>query len=594
MTWASAEVPVPIDVEGPPADAARMTGLRLAEHPLLAARQGDDRPAIEDVLADARPLLSTYGIALELLRTRPGCVVLRTRGNGGVAPQVSCELVKGLIGALAEDVCEVKATLVENTCAQRGAPACLYSLMWEHRSEPSRVVPAAPPPETLLDPPPDPDPYRWAASPVPPLPAAADVATLPAWDPPSPTPPDPVPTSDPRTAAASDPRGQSTATGPLGGSSVPTAASSVGYQIQMSTPQVVVTPAPAPAPAPIANPVQNPGAAAPGARVRRTLPRGMARRSWLLALALLAGAAGGWFAGRHAGTSYGAQASLLVQSGAGKTGPGSANDALALATTYSAVIPRDQAFLSTVAAALGTTPSDVSSSLGVTVENNTSILVITYTASSPAPALRGARAVAQVLASDTPATPAIAAGSIAVVSLPTSAQRQGTLHKYGIEIGALLGLIVGLILVLAAERADPRVDDAPTMAAAAGCRAAQVPGDISHAELARVLSDTSRSEASLTVVPLAVGDTAPTMELARELRPCWPLDGPAVAISPAFASGVVELSRGTGPTVLVTHTGAHQRDVAAAAERLRMIGRAPVWGVLAVRRLRQRRWGRVG
>jgi hypothetical protein len=183
---------------------------------------------------------------------------------------------------------------------------------------------------------------------------------------------------------------------------------------------------------------------------------------------------------------------------------------------------------------------------------------------------------------------------MAVVNLPTTAHRQGTLHKYGIEIGAFLGLLVGLILVLAAERADPRVDDAPTMAAAAGCRAAQVPADISHAELARVLSDVGRIEGTLTVVPLAVGDTASTMDLARGLRPCWPVDGPAVAISPSFASGVIELSRGSGPTVLVTHAGARQRDVVAAADRLRMIGRAPVWAVLAARRLRQHRWSRVG
>ena len=84
------------------------------------------------------------------------------------------------------------------------------------------------------------------------------------------------------------------------------------------------------------------------------------------------------------------------------------------------------------------------------------------------------------------------------------------------------------------------------------------------------------------------------MELARGLRPCWPPDGPAVAISPSFSSGVVELSRGTGPTVLVSHPGTRQRDLVAAAERLRMIGRPPVWAVLANRRLRSRVSGRVG
>jgi hypothetical protein len=156
-------------------------------------------------------------------------------------------------------------------------------------------------------------------------------------------------------------------------------------------------------------------------------------------------------------------------------------------------------------------------------------------------------------------------------------------------------VVLGLILVLAAERADPRVDDAASMATAAGCRAALVPTDLSFAELARVLADVGHEKGGgLTIVPITISDTAPTMELARSLRPCWPTDGPAVTISPSFSSGVVELSKGTGPTVLVSHPGTRQREIVAAADRLRMIGRAPVWAVLANRRLRSRVPSRVG
>jgi hypothetical protein len=84
------------------------------------------------------------------------------------------------------------------------------------------------------------------------------------------------------------------------------------------------------------------------------------------------------------------------------------------------------------------------------------------------------------------------------------------------------------------------------------------------------------------------------MELARELRPCWPADGPAVAISPSFSSGVVELTKGSGPTVLIAHPGTRLRDVVSATERLRMMNRAPVWAVIANRRLRSRVSDRVG
>ncbi len=348
-------------------------------------------------------------------------------------------------------------------------------------------------------------------------------------------------------------------------------------------------PRPAPEPSPRSDAVY------PATVARRSFPKGLVRRSWLLALALVAGSAGGWFAGVHAGTSYGAQSVVVVQSGAGKAGPGSANDALALATTYAALIPKDQSILSSAARVLNLSTSQIEGSLGVTVEQGTSLLQIDFTASSAAKAIAGAQAVARAVASSRSLTPAIAAGSVAIVSTPTSAHLQGTLHKYGIILGGLLGIVVGLILVLAAERADPRIDDAAAMATASGCRAALVPADLSFAELAtRAGRRRPTGGCGSPIVPIAIADTAPTMELARGLRPCWPANGPAVAISPSFSSGVVELSRGSGPTVLVSHPGMRQRDVLAAAERLRMIGRPPVWAVLSNRRLRSRVSGDVG
>jgi len=573
--------------EEAPAEQARLTGRQLAEHPLLASRAGE-RPGVVEVLADARPLLSTYGINFEILRTRPSMVVLRAKSDGRVSAQVACELVKGLLAAVPEQVCAVKASLVENNCAQRGAPACLYSMVWEDL--PAAVsAPTPPGPETLLA-----EPVFEAVS------APVDQMALPEWDRASTEPPvapgqvapasehavEPVPAPSPNPPRPAE-------------SAPPTAASSAAYQFQVSTPNAIVVPnPPQPTPMPMTSTPIAPQAAesvvTPGLVARRRhFPKGLIRRGWLLALALIAGSAGGWFAGVHAGTTYSAQATLVVQSGAGKTGPGSANDALALATTYSALIPKDQSILSAAASTLNMSRSAVEHNLTVTVENGTSLLLVNFSAPTANRAVAGADTIARAVASNTPLTAAIAAGSVAIVNVPNTAHRQGTLHKYGIALGAFLGLVVGLILVLAAERADPRIDDAVAMATAAGCRAALVPHDLSFAELARVLCDAGTGK-GLTVVPIAVSDTAPTMELARGLRPCWPANGPAVAISPSFSSGVVELSRGTGPTVLVSYPGTRQRDVVAAAERLRMIGRPPVWAVLANRRLRSRVSGRVG
>jgi capsular polysaccharide biosynthesis protein len=590
--------PLPTLAKSPeeaPADRARLAGRQLAEHPLIAARPDQERPGVADVLSDARPLLSTYGIGFEIVRSRPGMVVLRSRPIGRVSALVACELVKSLLGAVTENVCAVKASVVENTCAQRGAPACLYSVVWEDQvADPaaSRPAPGTPRIESvrgadveMID--------------------AVDQSPLPEWDRAEIDPIEDAATNGHAIEPASS-QGANTAQRPQEPvASPPTAVSSTAYQFQVSTPNAIVTPLPSfptpvvpPAPMPVPAPAM-PETASPALTTavitsRARFPRGLARRSWLLVIALVAGSAGGWFAGTHATTSYGAQATLVVQSGAGKTGPGSANDALALATTYSALIPKDQSILSTASGTLKVTPGTIEKNLTVTVENGTSLLLLSYSAPTPQQAVAGADAVARAVASSVPLTPAIAAGSVAIVSVPNSASKEGMLHKYGIVLGGFIGLVVGLILVLAAERADPRIDDAVGMAGAAGCRAAIVPSDLSFAELARVLADAGREKGRLTIVPLTIPDTASTMELARELRPCWPADGPAVAISPSFSSGVVELTKGSGPTVLIAHPGTRLRDVVSATERLRMMNRAPVWAVLANRRLRSRVSDRVG
>jgi hypothetical protein len=60
-----------------------------------------------------------------------------------------------------------------------------------------------------------------------------------------------------------------------------------------------------------------------------------------------------------------------------------------------------------------------------------------------------------------------------------------------------------------------------------------------------------------------------------------------VAVGPPFATGVVQLSGGSGPTILVLRTGRRLRDVSAAVERLRLMGRAPLWAVLVGKRTDQ-------
>src|ERR1700728_917689 len=69
-------------------------------------------------------------------------------------------------------------------------------------------------------------------------------------------------------------------------------------------------------------------------RFRRIFPPWFRRRWWLLLLCLIAGTGGGYYARTSQTLAYSASAELAVSSGASGAGPGSANDADALAVTY--------------------------------------------------------------------------------------------------------------------------------------------------------------------------------------------------------------------------------------------------------------------
>jgi capsular polysaccharide biosynthesis protein len=549
--------------DGLPEADARDAGRRLASHPLLMSRLATGDEAMPEILRDAHYLLNGVGLHFDVLRTRPGCAVVRAVPDVGVSPVAACELVRGLLETVTEIVCGVRGTILETTCSGRGSPACLYTLMWDQ-------APAAAPADSAARP------VGYAE------PAPAPAATVHAA----------VPAAAPLTAyrylgqVAPAQAPPSVATPPTAPNRTPSAP-----PVAPPAPAPVVASPPPSVAAPAAAPVE-PGPARalePSARsTGRKVPTWVLRRSWLLVLALLAGTAGGFLAAAGSSTSYSATSTLVVQSGAGRAGPGSANDAEALATTYAALIPKDQAILQRVAGSLHTSTSAVSQHLSVSVELGTSLLLVRYNAPTAEEAVAGSALLARTVVGSAAPTPAIASGSVVIVQLPTTGVAGGALHKYGAPIGAIFGMLLGIVLVLAAERADPRIDDTFTLGRAAGCPAASVPEDLSVPELAGALTR-SAGGATVTVVPLEDPDGVAALALARRLVTTMPAtsSGSPLAVGPSFATGAVDLSRGSGPTILVLRTGRRLRDVSAAVERLRLMGRAPVWAVLVGKRTDQ-------
>ena len=222
--------------------------------------------------------------------------------------------------------------------------------------------------------------------------------------------------------------------------------------------------------------------------------------------------------------SYRAQVVMLVPPAGGPTEGINPDDADHLATTYAGVIPADQDLLGLLAHATGQSSSQVGQNLSVVNEQNTSILQISFKASTAAVATQGARTVANLVSGPNPVPAGIVPSSIAVVAL---AQNPGTAAAAGgsskaIVIGAALGLVLGLVLLVAWERSDPRIRDPRELADQIGCPATPVDRlspTAAHALVERWASLTDRVPARVAILPAdasVAGQTEDAIELLRD------------------------------------------------------------------------------
>ncbi|HUZ10535.1 MAG TPA: hypothetical protein VMU76_10260 [Acidimicrobiales bacterium] len=110
---------------------ARPAGRRLAVHPLLANPRPDGLDVVLDVLEQARPLLVAVGVRFDVIRIRRGCAVVRALPLGDLSSGAACELSRGLLETVPAMARGIRGTVVETTCRERGAEACLYTALWD-------------------------------------------------------------------------------------------------------------------------------------------------------------------------------------------------------------------------------------------------------------------------------------------------------------------------------------------------------------------------------------------------------------------------------------------------------------------------------
>ncbi len=310
--------------------------------------------------------------------------------------------------------------------------------------------------------------------------------------------------------------------------------------------------------------------------VRRIFPAWLRRRAWLLVTCLLVGAAGGLIYGSTTSTSYTATATLAVPTGASPSGPGNAFEAQQLATNYAAVIQQANDLLAPAAQALGIPVSTLTNRLSVSVQTGTSVLAVSYTAPTKQQAILGANAiVVSIVRQEKVGTSVIPASTLNVVQLATDATGSGLFAKYGLEIGVFLGLLVGAILVIIAERVDPRADTSADIVQVFDRSVAALPSELSLAEFGHAVLATRPDRANVTLAPLRWWDVPAAHHIEQTMADEFP--DKSILVSTALEEGLAHRLHSDSELVLIIRSGEQLRAVGDVLERLRLMGSMPEW-----------------
>jgi capsular polysaccharide biosynthesis protein len=336
--------------------------------------------------------------------------------------------------------------------------------------------------------------------------------------------------------------------------------------------------------------------------------RGLGRRWWLVLLAIAATAAAGYGAASLQTRYYRAESFVVVTSKPTKKDPGQAYDASRLALTYAASLPQDERLLKHIAANVGDSVDHVRHRFSVVNDTDTGFLRLRYRDKNADFAAAGARAAAAGVTARHPTASGVSGGTLQLVRQADVPKRRSNGRLFGAAIGAVLGLGLGLVLLLAWERADPRIDrsedcleltDVPTsiidgITPAAGLtllerwyelgrrssvRVAILPltGDLEDLAdgVARWFGGHHSDPAAAPTRFRRSGTDQPTQEMgdgqahnSLSLVSGAPTGGPSAGEMEALRSDVV---------VLVVHRGAKARRLVSAVEVLEQFGHSVDW-----------------
>jgi capsular polysaccharide biosynthesis protein len=314
--------------------------------------------------------------------------------------------------------------------------------------------------------------------------------------------------------------------------------------------------------------------------MRRYTLAPLGRRWWIIVLCVLVASVSAYGAERLRSRSYTADALLVVPSAG--PGPGKADEATRLATTYAALIPQDQQLLRYVGARFGLTAKQVRRHVTATTDTTTALVVVHYRAGQPDLALRAATIFAYAVTGAQPVTRNVRPHSLSIVHLPshvTASKGAGTI----VPLGAILGLFVGIILLVALERADPRIDHEDDLSAHAGCPVTSV-SELSHEAAAAIVHRwrmlTHAQRPTIALVPTSSRAERALPALLNFLAGAGRADRIHFVVCPARGTngGLASLAAADGSVVVAPRGGAVS-DLTTTLEAIRTFGAPELWAL---------------
>ena len=237
---------------------------------------------------------------------------------------------------------------------------------------------------------------------------------------------------------------------------------------------------------------------------KRFALRSLKRRWWVIPLAVLATALAGYGAASLKKETYSASSWVIATSDTGTRGPGQAFDASRLALSYASSLSEDDQLIAYVAQAINRPRDEVDDNLSTLNQTDTAVIRLRYRDEDRQVATAAARAAAEGAVGARPVAASVTPGTLSLVQLASEPEKSTDLIALGVGVGALLGLGLGIILMLAWERADPRLDKPADVQALTGIpttRLDDLTPSRAAALLERWLGLANRANARVAVVP---------------------------------------------------------------------------------------------